>query len=242
LKIKLLILTFVLLCSCKKNALFDSGKTITREVSIQEYFSCIDVKKTFDITLVQDTIQKVLITCGENLQSLVSANVTDSTLVLDNDVKYKWSRRYEKIKLEVHLMVTPRIDAHEPINLKTRGVLEGDNFTFKDWSRISEADVELDVKSCEIFMVSDNFGYIKLKGKTTRAYLEGWGTCRLRADSLIITNCYVQHRGMNDVYVNVTDQLVVSLEFTGNVCYTGHPGQLIIEKQTSTGRLIDVNK
>jgi hypothetical protein len=138
-------------------------------------------------------------------------------------------------------MVTPRIDIHQPVNLKTKGILQGGDFTLKDWGSVSEVDVSLDVNYCGVFMASDNFGYFKIKGKSTSAYLEGWGTCQVRADSLTITNCYVRHRGMGNVYVNVTSQLIVSLEFTGNVCYTGHLSQLIIEKQSSSGRLIDMN-
>jgi hypothetical protein len=231
----------LIILSCSKNGFLDSGKNITREVFIERDFSSIDIKNMFDITLVQDTVKKVFVTCGEHLQRYVSVTVRDTILLLDHTAKFNWSRKYEKIKLEIHLVTTPRIDIHEPVKLKTMNTLKGGNFIFKDWSRVSEADISLDVRSCGIFMVSDNFGYIKLKGKSTSAYLEGWGTCQLRADSLTITNCYIQHRGLSNIYVNVTAQLIVSLEFTGNVCYTGHPGQLIVVKQTSSGRLIDMN-
>jgi hypothetical protein len=239
-RLGLWLLILSLFLSCKDNALFDSGPTVTREVTIAEYFSSIDIENMFDITLVQDTVKKVLVTCGKNLQSYVSVSVKDSILVLDHNAKYNWSRKYEKIKLEVHLIVTPHIDIYEPVNLKTRGILKGGNFILKDWGRVSEVDISLDVNSCELYMASDNFGYFKIKGKSSSAYFEGWGTCQVRADSLILNYCHVKHRGMGNVYVNVTGQLIVSLEFTGNVCYTGNPSQIVIEQQKSSGQLINM--
>jgi hypothetical protein len=87
-------------------------------------------------------------------------------------------------------------------------------------------------------MDSDNFGRFKLKGQTYSAYFEGWGSCQVRADSLAVSNdCFVKHRGMGDIYVNALSLLSVSLEYTGNIYYTGNPPQ-IIEKELSSGRLI----
>jgi len=234
----LVLLCFILSC---KDGLFDGGIETKREIMIDQSFSSIEIKNTFDIVLVQDTVNKALVTCGKNLQSYVSVGVENNVLMLDQDTKFKWSRKYERIKLELHLTEAPTIKADEPINLKSKGVLKGDKFILNNSAIVNEVDVNLDVRYCGIFMVSDNAGYFKIKGKCYSAYLEGWGSCQVRADSLVVSNdCYIEHRGMGDVYVNAVSLLSASIEFTGNVYYTGHPTQIIVNRK-STGQLINLD-
>jgi hypothetical protein len=233
---------FVLLCFSCNDGLFDSGTTITREIKINEGFTRIDIEDIFDILLVQDTINTARVTCGKNLQSYVSIDVKDSILTLTQHTKFNWSRKYERIKLELHLIKIAEVNIRKPISLKTIGMLKGNTFKLMDWDQVSEVDLSLDYQSVGVYMVSDNFGRFRLKGNCSSAYFEGWGSCQVKADSLIISNyCFVKHRGMGDVYVNVNGQLGVSLEFTGNVYYTGNPAQISIVQQTSTGRLIKMN-
>ncbi len=233
----ILLLPLLYVTSCNK-ALFNAGETVTKEVRIDSVFSSIDIENMFDITLVNDTVNKVLVTCGENLQPFVSITAKNGILYFNNSAKENWSRSYQKIKLEVHLTFGPRIDIHEPISLKTKGVFTCNNFSIIDFWKISEVDVNIDANFCGIYMSSDNFGYFKIKGKAQTADIWGWGSAYVMADSLVSQNCHVLQRGMADVHVNVSGQLSVSLEFTGNVYYTGNPAEIIIENQTSTGRLI----
>jgi hypothetical protein len=237
LPILILLPMLTLFPSCDK-ALFDAGKTVTKEVKIDQPFSFINIQSIFDIIIVQDTINKVLVTCGENLQPAVLIDVKDGILTLKSSAGNNWSRVYKKINLEVHLSSFPRIDIHQPVNLKTKGIFKGDNFTLIDFGKVSEVDVSLDVNFCSITMSSDNSGYFKVKGKAQTADIWGWGSAYVLADSLIAQNCHVLHRGMADVYVNVTGKLSVDIEFTGNVYYTGNPSEIVIEKQLSSGKLI----
>jgi hypothetical protein len=229
-----------LLVSCDK-ALFDAGDTVTKEIAIDGPVSSINIQNIFDIVLVQDTVNKVLVTCGENLQSYVSITAQDGVLTLNHSVKNSWSRKYEKIKLEVHLITISKIDIHEPVSLKTSGVFKCDNFVLTDFDKVSEVDVNLDVTFCGIYMSSDNYGYFKVKGKAQSADIWGWGSAYVKADSLVAQNCSVLHRGMADVYVNVTGKLSVSLEFSGDVYYTGNPTEIVIVEQLSSGRLIKMD-
>src|SRR5664279_3594772 len=96
------IVSLLLIVSCNK-ALFNAGDTVTQEIKIEGQFSFIDIENIFDITLINDTVNKVLVTCGENLQPYVSIKVKDGILYFDHSVKENWSRTYQKIKLEVHL-------------------------------------------------------------------------------------------------------------------------------------------
>jgi hypothetical protein len=192
----------------------------------------------FDIVLVQDTLNKVLVTCGKNLQSYVSIGVVNNILSLEQHTKNNWSRKYEKIQLEVHLIDIPALYIHEPSNIKNKGILKSTDFTLCDFGKFSEVDLNIDVNSCGIYMTSDNFGYFKIKGKCVYLDAWGWGSSVVRADSLKAENCNVLQRGIGSVYVNTSNELKVSLEYSGNVYYTGNPSSIIVEEQKSTGQLI----
>jgi hypothetical protein len=80
-------------------------------------------------------VNKVLVTCGKHLQSYVSITTTDDILTFSQDTKYDWSRKYEKIKLEVHVVNLPRIEVYEPANITNTGILKGDNFEIIDFGK-----------------------------------------------------------------------------------------------------------
>jgi hypothetical protein len=227
------------LFGCDK-AFLDSGPIETQTISITEPYSSIDFKNTFDVVLVQDTVSKALVTCGANLQDKVSVKVENGVLIINQFTSQDWSRKYGHIRLELHILQPMDINVREPINLTNTDTLRGEHFGIIDWGKMSQADVAVNVRSVSISMSSDNFGVYKLKGNCQSAYLWGWGSCFVYADSLKAQSCYVLQRSIGDVYVNVVNNLTVSLEQTGNVYYRGTP-TLVTEKQTSSGKLISLN-
>ena len=237
----ILILFVSSIYSCDNNALFDSGKTTTREILINQNVSAFEAESIFDITVVQDTINKILITCGENLQQFVDITIKNDTVHMKQRTKENWSRKYEKIKLELYTKQNLHIDIHEPVHLTTRGIFSIPNFVVWDWTMFSEIDVNLDVDYCELINSPEHFGVIKAKGKSKSTFLWNRGSCQFLTDSLESVSCYVKQHGWGDMYVNATDNLTVSLEFTGNVFYKGNPSKVVIENQLSSGKLIKMD-
>jgi len=222
------------------DALFDAGSETSHEIVFKEAFSIIRFNNIFEVTIIQDTINKVIFTCGENLQSKVSTQIINGKLILDHSEKSNWSRKYKHIKAEIHLITSMYFEIIAPVNLKTIGILRGKNFILKDYSGVSEFDVNLDVENCNIAIVYDSYGFFKIKGNCINTYIEDYGSAVIRADSLQTINCKVKHLGFADLYVNASKKLNVSLEYTGNVYYTGNPSEIVIEKKLSTGNLIRV--
>jgi hypothetical protein len=234
----LLILSFFLLqVSCVDDALFDGSVTVTDTIDLPD-FSIIKVNNTFEVELVSDTVNKVLVSCGENLQKSVKIKVVDGTLYLDHDIKNNWSRKYQKVKLILHSKPFAELVVYKPVRIFNRDEYKGSSFFFVDFEKYTELDVNLDVDFCGVYMSSDNFGQYKVKGKANSAEIWGWGSCMVRADSLLVGDCHVLHRGMGDVYVNALNSLNVSIQFTGNVFYTGNPATISIENSQGSGKLL----
>jgi hypothetical protein len=233
-----------LLClsyACSKNGLFDAGPTVTQEIVLNQTFGEIDADQIFDIILVQDTLYKILVTCGQNLQKDVNIYIRNNILHLDQNTAYNWSRPYNKIQLEFHLVQMPQLNIYEPIELTSKGTLTMPSFSIIDFGKFSEVNVNLNVNYCQVSMSSDNFGYYQVNGTCNTADLTGWGSSIVRADSMVTKQISVIQKGWGSVYVNCTSTLEVSIESTGSVFYAGHPDSIIIDKQTQGGQLIPIN-
>jgi hypothetical protein len=233
---KYIILGIFLYVSCTKDALFDAGPEKTKAISLHD-FSVIEAENTFEVELVTDTVNQVYITCGENLFKFINIDVFDGTLYLKHNISQTWSRNYKKVRLELHTKPFQQINIRKPIKLYNHSAYVGGSFSLVDWGKFSEVDMEVDVDYCLIAMSSDNFGQFNIKGKATDADIWGWGSCLTNADSLITTNCNVTQRGMGDVYVNVKSRLTVTIDFTGNVYYSGRPQEVILQSKKGSGNL-----
>jgi hypothetical protein len=229
----------VLLCFTHcKNGLFDAGDSVTKEFKITEPFRTIEIKQDFAIELINDTINKAIVTCGENLIDDMLITAQDDILTLDYDIQNNWSRSYEKIKLQLHLSSISWINVRKPCYIFTTDTFKTDNFIFIDWGKFTEMDICLEAYYIQIVMSSDNFRRFIVSGKTTYADIIQWGSAFVYADSLEIQNCSVDHRSVGDVHVNVTKELTVDLKSTGNVFCCSNPDSVIIKQQLSSGQLI----
>jgi len=236
-----LIITLVVpfaLASCDTWTLFNTGDTVTREVHIEGNISAIDINSIFDIILVQDTINKALITCGENLQPDINITEREGVLYLTSNLKYIWSRSYEKVKLELHLTSVPRLDVRQPSYIATRDTFKTDEFFLIDWGHFTELDATLDTRNCAIDVSSNDYGKYTVRGKSISATLNCLGSSFIYANDLKVQFCTVKQESIGDIYVNVSNTLTVTIENTGRVFYYGNPSEIVIKNNFPEDRLI----
>ncbi|RPH33525.1 MAG: hypothetical protein EHM93_04385 [Bacteroidales bacterium] len=233
----IILILLLSLYSCKKEGLFNAGETVSREVPLADIINNIEIQAMFDITLVQDTINKAIVVCGENLQHNIDIYIKDEILYLQSSVKYNWSRSYKKVELELHLISIPAINVRNPVYITTRDTFKTNEFYLIDWEQFTELDITLDVNNCAIAVSSENFGHYTIKGKAKSATFNDWGSAFIDAKGMQVKNCIVSQKSIGDVYVYVTDELRVSFKSTGRVFYYGDP-KIIVEEQSSNTKLI----
>lgn len=239
-KVFISVLLIIHLISCEKNALFNAGDIVSKEIALQDRISAIEVNSMLDITLVQDSINKAIVTCGENLMSDIEIFVEDGVLHLDNSIKYNWSRNYHKIKLELHLISIPQLNIRKPVYISTRDTFRTKEFFLIDWGKFTELDVTLNVSGCWIDCNPDDFGHYTIRGKAVNATIYSKGSAFIYAKDLIVKNCIVKQLGIGNIYINVTDELRASIFSSGNIYYRGNPTTVMVENRTSNGRLIQM--
>jgi hypothetical protein len=234
-----LILVFILIffTSCEDSALFNAGDTVTKEITFTEKFRDIEIMELFDIELVNDTINRVLVTCGENLLPGIRIYVENEILYLDEDLKHKWSRNYDKIKLELHLISTSYINVRRPCHIYTTDTFKSPNFILVDWGKFTDLDVCLDVYNLNLQVSSDDYGRYRFRGKANYADFTGRGSIFVYAGEMEIKTCYVFTKSVGDFYLHVTDRLTANIISSGNIYYKGNP-EVVVENQSSTGKVI----
>lgn len=240
-KISIAILLLFQIVSCEKNAFFNAGEIVSQEILFDKKISSIEVNTMLDITLVQDSINKAIVTCGENLLPDINIFVKDDILHLNNTLKYNWSRSYEKVKLELHLISVPQLNIRKPAYITTRDTFKTNEFFLIDWGEFTEVDVTLDVNSCTIDVSSDDFGHYTVKGKAASSTFYGKGSSFIYANQLRSQNCNVKQLSIGDIYINVSNELSASLLSSGNIYYSGNPNKVVIDKCNSTGKLIHIS-
>ncbi|NVO08767.1 MAG: DUF2807 domain-containing protein [Bacteroidales bacterium] len=236
-KLFLIICTSIVYSSCK-DGLFNPGAVVTREIQLSSIIFSVEVNTMLEITLVQDTINKALVTCSENLQSDIDIFVKDNILYLNNSIKYSWSRNYEKVKLELHLIKIPRLDIWKPSYITSRDTIKTHEFFLVDWGKFTELDVTLDVDNCAIDVSVEGFGHYTVKGKSTTATFYCKGSAFFYAEGLQVQNCTVFQNSIGDTYVNVLNKLTVTIQNSGKVYYYGNPSSIILNNNFSNDKLI----
>jgi hypothetical protein len=213
------------------------GPQTSREILIEEPFGSLDISNIFDIVIVQDTISKVIVTCGEKQQDKVSIYVKDGALWLNHSAKQNWDEGYKHIQLELHTINAPHMVIHDPVYITNKDTLKFDQLYIYDLGDMAQTNLTIHTNFFLIDMSADNFGKHKIKGQSLSAYIKGKGSAFINADSLQIQNCQVVQQSIGDISVNVSNNLTISLEESGNVYYSGSPN-VTIEKQTSSGKII----
>lgn len=234
----LILFAFIIFLGCDKNALFDAGESTSKEIILPNRLLHIESQSIFDMVLVQDTIDKIIVICGSNLQKFVSVNVVGDTLYLSQNTKDNWSRSYHRITLEYHTSHDFNVNVRAPIHLISDDTLRMNNFIYLDWTILSEIDIKLNVGNCELVNSPGHFGTFKASGYCKSLYIWNRGSCTFITENLHSKSAIIDQQGQSDIFVSASEQLNVSLENTGNIFYSGSTPSINIEKQISTGKLI----
>jgi hypothetical protein len=235
------LLTLTLCSSCKKS-LFNAGETISKEFPISDEIYVMEVQNIFDITLIQDTINKAVVTCGENLMPDIHISLSENVLYLDHSVSCDWSRKYEKIKVSLHCKSVPRINLRAPASLITKDTFNTDNFIVIVWGRFAEINASINANFCGIYMTLDDFGQYRVKGKCNYTDILQCGSGLVDCRNLSTLKCNIIQKSSADTYLNVKEELIiVEMKGLGNIYYSGNPDTIKYLNQPVSGKLIKIN-
>jgi hypothetical protein len=219
--------------------MFDAGDPAEKEIILTGTFGKIEVENIFEITLIQDTINKAIIKCGENLISDVSISISDEALWLNHSITYNWTRDYKKVQLYLHLKSVPPIYIRKPASIVTQNTFKTKEFIIFVWgSRFAEVNACIDADFCGIYPSLDDFSKFTIKGKSITSDLHPCGSCYIDCRDLTSERCEIWQRSIADTYLNVTKELIVEFNGKGNIYYSGSPDSVKLINKPTQGQLI----
>ena len=238
--LNIIILLVIIQYSCEKNSpgcFVSKGKIIKEQRPLTE-FNNIRITDIFDLVLVQDSLNNIVLEGGKNLLPNVTTDIKNDTLIINNSTKCCWLRDYDKIKLYIHFTNIEHLVTYDPVSVISYDTVRSEHFEYYAIGEIGEADLIL---NCNYFRFDDShntLGHFKFRGKTdySRFYIN-YGSS-LYADSLISIKTDILYQTIGDIYVHVKEHLRVWIWGPGNVYYSGDPDLVETVEKRSTGTLI----
>lgn len=227
----ILFVCMAILSSCKKsgtNCLNSSGPVV-REVREVSEFDSIEMNDYVNLILTQDSVVKVEVETGKNLQSGIETTVTERQLVIRNHNICNWLRSYS-VPVNVYATVhnLKKIYYNSSGNISTTNPITSKKLTVDVWGGAGTIDLNLDIKGFGYFIVHMGTADLKLRGNCSICSIYSGEYGLIQAGDLLTGYSFVSNHGSNDVYVKAIQYLSATIESIGNIYYTGNPDSLDI--------------
>lgn len=237
-------LILLLLLSCKKpedrNCFKSAGEDTERMVELED-FLYLDCMGNFNLNLIQDSINKVVVKGGENLVRRIEFEKRNDSLYIINKNSCRFLRSYDKeISIDLYYKDIDYFKFDGGDTARFINPLNSSYFKFR--MRDGGGTVYLNVDSDYIDInLESGSGDIFIKGSSfySRLFLNSTGY--LHGDSLVSNNLDALNYGSGKLYCNAdSSQFVASIIHVGNIYYRGTPSSKELNK-VGSGELIKIN-
>lgn len=232
------ILLMVALPSCQWISDFIAGDMTELRVELPHTFDRMDVKGSFHLIIIPDTIGYALIRCPEHVQSDVGLEVKDDVLFVREKVRYRWAKDYPIVEVELHQTALPMIEIRQPCKLTIPQTFRSHQFYLVDWGNYVDCDAKVDVDFIRIDVSGESFGSYRVAGKAEYGLVNSNGAALINLRQAQVSFCTVNQNSVSDVSVWVTQRITINLNSSGNVYLSGNP---IIElNKQGSGSLVQL--
>ena len=242
-----LMISFIFFLSCKKQSdrscFKNTGSIIEKNIPLSA-FSALDLGPYIHYELIQDTVNFLEISAGENLINFISTEINAEKLSIQNNNKCRFLRyKTEKISVKIHLSDLDLIYYHgsEPlISLDTLDFSQKDIIINLD---DCSGSVNLKLKSKNILLNSPGgFSDITLAGSCDFFRVDIDGNSTFFAKNLFVKDSIhlLYNSFLYSELGSYNSKLKAELSGVGDVGYFGIPSGILTNYYNS-GRLIDKN-
>lgn len=227
--------------SCEKGHRTDcfkgTGNIITENKAIEVPFDTIKTNGRIRVNLIQDSLNYLEISTGENLVDGIEFNVVNNTLTIEDHIKCNWVRRLDHVPLvTIHYTTLHYFSAGNYFDNYFLSVHKGDNICLDYWTGSGITHFNGDVDEA-YFKVNAGSGGFEAAGHARFCYMYHAGGSRWNMSGFDAPEVYVNTLSNNDVHVRCDSLLWCDIRRTGNIYYTGSPSQ-IIRNGMGSGQII----
>jgi len=218
--LSILLFTIVILfASCSVLGERGNGNVEKQERKVSA-FNAIEVSGAFDVYLSLGTAQSVMVEADENLLSLISTEVSGSTLKIENKKPI-----HNPTSLKVYITVTDlkRIEVSGAVDLQTQNKLTLTELAI-EISGATDASLDLAVQKLEVS--SSGGSKLKFSGMANNVDMDVSGAVDIQAFDLLAEIVSLSISGAGEAEINVTKELHADISGAGTVRYKGDPAKV----------------
>jgi hypothetical protein len=207
-----------------------------------ESFKEIFIGTNVNIVLVQDVVNEVRITGGENLVNFIGTDITDDVLRIENNNRCNFLRSYKhEITVEIHFVELREIMFEGTKPLLCASTISGNNLTVVVRDGAGLIDLDVDYNNIT-YIITNGWGNFDISGTTNTLILDvssnGFGSTY---DLEIANELTIKSKTAGILKVNADNaNCVFNLESVGDIWYIGNPTTLDIAS-SGDGEVINKN-
>jgi hypothetical protein len=225
------VLVSIIMPSCRE--IFFNEEEGTRELILED-FHAVKVSGIFNIVLIQDSTDRLVIN-GKNDISSVEAFVENDTLVIDDHKKMSFNPNKNTITL--HFSSLEYLETIKSVSITNIDTIRADQFTYCGAGEIAEVRLVIKCNNIQILNNSNTLGYLHFIGKAENSWIWNRYGSVMNAESLFCRNAIIYNESVGDVSISASENLDVFVRASGNIYYRGNPIINILEKK-GDGRII----
>lgn len=221
----MLVCSIAILTGCKKDAAhcFDSrGEQMTEDRDLED-FEYVSIRGLVNVSMIADTIDKAIVTYGENGMSGIVTEVSNDTLHITEINTCDWVRKVDPIPLiELHYRDFNGLYSQSAGIVSHRYEFLGDSLTIEIFDASGSMDFRFDSKSVRL-LCHTGATDVTLSGATEELYIYNSSYAPVRADAVHATIATIHNNSSGDTYVHALDKLFTQIYHVGNIYYVGEP-------------------
>jgi len=242
-KLLLLILLFLGFTSCESlNPFEDEGEYVEQRIDLTD-ISSIQNENTFQITLVEDDDEYLLLKGGENTLAKVSLEIDGEKATIDHSQDNNLTN-LDLIEVEFHLKDLEQISVNAPANYTSNGELSGSRLDIDilSISELVEMNLSLNYDSLDFHSYGTTSGGYELNGSCSWANYVLNGIINIKASELESDKVNLAQNGIGEAHVWANDQLSITIYNSGDIYYKGNPeitiSRIQINNQSPTASVV----
>lgn len=218
-----LFLTLAGLAACQKPECFDSAGEVSSVERKAVAFHQIDIFDNIDLVLSQDSIEKIRVEAGANLQPNIATEISDGVLLIRNNTTCKWLRSpSEKITVYVSFKTLDRINFNGSGNVRSTDTLRLPQLRISSETGAGNVELTVNTGLLMAYIHHENADYI-MHGIADQchSYTNARGT--IDFSDLKVRYYNIGYSAPKNTVIQATERIDAEIYFKGNVYYKGNP-------------------
>lgn len=240
-----ILILLLILGACKKSSdrpCFKGTGDMISEIRDLGNFNSLQLYDFIDYDLIQDSSNKVVVHCGENLSSFVTTELENGVLTIKDDNSCHWLRSLPvKIKVDVHFTHLSNIRSESAGTIQTLGPITQENIVFDNYHSAATIYLQIDAEEATI-RLSAGGPLCEVEGEADHVFLRNSGSGKLIADELITNSAWVDNKDNGEIRTSVNGgPLWYLIDGHGDIYYRGEASEMLEVSRLGEGELIPLD-